>query len=196
LPKFEGSNVQVLGISIDHIPCLVAWAESLGGITYPLLSDFWPHGAVARQYSVLRNEGRSERAIFIIDPQGVIRYIDIHDIDQQPDNDVLLMELAHIEGNQSLIPYKATEEDINKLPKGGVVMYCTSWCPDCRNARQWFKDHGIAYTEVNITDVPGASDQLRKWTGGPLTTPTFDINGEIIVDYDVKHLKEVLHVTD
>jgi glutaredoxin len=196
LPKFEGSNVQVLGISVDHKPCLVAWAESLGGITYPLLSDFWPHGAVARKYGVLRNDGKSERAIFIVDSQGVIRYIDIHDIDQQPDNDVLLEELARIEGNQSLIPYKATPEDIERLPKGGVVMYCTSWCPDCRNARQWFKDRGIAYTEVNITDVPGASDQLRQWTGGPLTTPTFNINGEIIVDYDVRHLKELLKITD
>jgi glutaredoxin len=151
---------------------------------------------VARQYGVLRSEGRSERAIFIIDSQGIIRYIDIHDIDQQPDNDVLLTELALIEGNQSLIPHKATEEEMDSLPKGGVVMYCTSWCPDCRIARQWFKDRGIAYTEVNITDVPGASEQLRKWTGGSLTTPTFDINGEIIVEFDVKHLKELLKISD
>jgi glutaredoxin len=168
----------------------------LGGITYPLLSDFWPHGAVARLYGVLRNEGYAERAIFIIDKQGIIRYIDIHDIDQQPDNDVLLSELALIEGNQSLIPHKATAEEMDNLPKGGVVMYCTSWCPDCRIARQWFKDRGIKYTEVNITDVPGASDQLRKWTGGSLTTPTFDINGEIIVEFDVRRLKELLKVSD
>lgn len=161
-----------------------------------MLSDFWPHGAVARQYGVLRNEGHSERAIFIIDPQGIIRYIDIHDIDNQPDNDVLLTELARIKGNQSLTPHKATAEEINNLPKGGVVMYCTSWCPDCRNARLWFKEHGIAYTEVNITDVPGASDQLRKWSGGNLITPTFDIDGEIIIDYDVKRLKEILKISD
>ena len=101
-----------------------------------------------------------------------------------------------LKGIKSLIPHKATEEEINNLPRGGVVMYCTSWCPDCRNARQWFKDRGIAYTEVNITDVPGASEQLRKWTGGSLTTPTFDINGEIIVDFDVKRLKTVLKVPD
>lgn len=151
---------------------------------------------MARQYGVLRNEGRSERAIFVVDSQGIIRYIDIHDIDHQPDNDVLLTELAQIEGNQSLIPHKATQEEMDNLPKGGVVMYCTSWCPDCRIARQWFKDRGIKYTEVNITDVPGASDQLRKWTGGSLTTPTFDINGEIIVEFDVKRLKELLKVSD
>jgi len=196
LPKFEGSNVQVLGISVDHNPCLVAWAESLGGITYPLLSDFWPHGAVARQYGVLRTEGKSERAIFIIDPQGFIRYIDIHDIGQQPDNDVLLTELARIQQNPALAPQKSKEEDIHNLPKGGVVMYCTSWCPDCKKARVWLQEHSIPYTEVNITDVPGASDQLRKWTGGNLTTPTFDIDGEIIIENDVKRLKEVLKIFD
>jgi len=74
-------NAQVLGISIDHVPCIQAWADSLGGIHYPLLSDFWPHGAVAKKYGVLRVEGYAERAIFIIDKIGIIRYIDIHDID-------------------------------------------------------------------------------------------------------------------
>lgn len=151
---------------------------------------------VARQYGVLREEGKSERAIFIIDQQGIIRYIDIHDIDQQPDNDVLLAELAKIEGNQSLKPRKATQEEIDSLPRGGVVMYCTSWCPDCRNARQWLKDKGIPYREVNITDVPGASDQLRKWAGGSLTTPTFEIDGEVIIDFDIKRLKEILRIVD
>ncbi len=89
-------NVQVLGISVDHVPCLKAWANSLGGIHFPLLSDFWPHGQVAQQYGVFRSEGHSERAIFILDTEGIIRYIDIHDIDDQPSNDVLFAELAHI----------------------------------------------------------------------------------------------------
>ena len=75
LARFEGYNTQVLGISVDHVPCLKAWAESLGGISYPLLSDFWPHGAVARQYGVFREEaGHSERALFVVDKQGIIRY--------------------------------------------------------------------------------------------------------------------------
>ena len=66
----------------------------MGEINYPLLSDFWPHGAVAEKYGVLiREAGKSERAIFIMDKGGIIRYIDIHDIDEQPDNEVLLGEL-------------------------------------------------------------------------------------------------------
>lgn len=192
----EGSNVQVLGISVDHVPCLTAWADSLDGITYPLLSDFWPHGKVSGLYGVLRTEGYSERAIFIVDPQGIIRYIDIHDIGNQPDNDVLLTELAGITGDSSLVPYKATEEDIRALPQGGVVMYCTPWCTDCKLARKWLKENHIAYTEVVITETPGASEQVKRWTGGNVITPTFNIDGEVIIDFDLPKLKQVLHVLD
>jgi len=84
-------------MSIDHIPCLKAWCESLGGISYPTLSDFWPHGAVAdEKYGVLRAEGYTERAIFIMDRDGIIRYIDIHELKHQPDNNVALAELRKI----------------------------------------------------------------------------------------------------
>jgi peroxiredoxin len=66
-------HTQVLGISVDSTDCLRAWADSLGGIMYPLLSDFWPHGKVAESFGVLRPVGSSERAIFVIDKQGIIR---------------------------------------------------------------------------------------------------------------------------
>jgi glutaredoxin len=145
---------------------------------------------------VLRPDGKSERAIFIIDPQGIIRYIDIHDIDKQPDNDVLLTELAGITGDSSLLPYKATEEDLKKLPQGGVVMYCTAWCADCKMARKWLKEKNITYTEVNITETPGAGEQVRRWAGGDVITPAFNINGEIIIDFDLPKLKQVLRVPD
>jgi len=48
------------------------------------LSDFWPHGQVALRYGVLRAEGVTERAIFVVDKQGMVRYIDIHDINEEP----------------------------------------------------------------------------------------------------------------
>lgn len=187
-------NVQVLGISVDHVPCLKAWAESLGGITYPLLSDFWPHGQVAEKYGVFRNEGYTERALFIIDSQGAIRYIDIHDINDQPDNDVLFDELANISPAAAEVvkKYKQQEAATAELPHGGVVMYCTSWCPGCRKARAWFKEHNIEYREVDIETTPGAANQVRKWANGNRTTPTFDIDGEIIVDYQLEELERLL----
>ena len=89
LPRFEEYDTQVLGISVDSIPSHEAWQKSIGGITYPLLSDFYPHGEVAQKYGVLREQGMSERALFIIDKEGIIRFIDVHPIDQQPDNEEL-----------------------------------------------------------------------------------------------------------
>ncbi len=97
-------NAQVLGISVDHVPCLKAWADSLGGIHFPLLSDFWPHGVVSQSYGVLRTEGYSERAIFIIDKEGIIRYIDVHDIDNQPSNEILRQELRRLNPATSASP--------------------------------------------------------------------------------------------
>jgi alkyl hydroperoxide reductase subunit AhpC len=88
--RFAGYDAQVLGISIDSIPSHVAWAKSLGGITYSLLGDFHPKGSVAMSYGAYReNDGISERALFIVDKEGKIAYVDIHDISDQPDNEDL-----------------------------------------------------------------------------------------------------------
>ena len=95
---FEKLDAQVLGISIDSIPCHRAWVRSLGGIeTYPLLADFHPKGEVARRYGVYReDEGITERAILIIDKQGIVRYIDVHDIGEQPDTAQIFTELEKL----------------------------------------------------------------------------------------------------
>lgn len=90
LSRFEGYDTQVLGISVDSVPCNKAWAKSLGGITYDLLSDFEPKGEVARKFGAYRSEGYSERALFVIDKEGKIAYKDIHNIGEQPDNEVIL----------------------------------------------------------------------------------------------------------
>jgi alkyl hydroperoxide reductase subunit AhpC len=92
---FEQVDAQVLGISIDSIPCHRAWAKSLNGIErYPLLADFHPKGDVARKYGVYREDGGyTERAIFIIDKTGIVRYIDVHDIGEQPATLQVLEEL-------------------------------------------------------------------------------------------------------
>ena len=169
----------------------MAWAKSLGEINYPLLSDFWPHGEVAKKYSVLIKEaGKSERAIFIIDKEGIIRYIDIHDIDEQPDNEVLLAELKKIipdaeEKLKHLYEEEATVE-------ADVVMYCTPWCPDCRKAREWLRENNITFTEVDISTNLNAARQVRSWGDGYQITPTFDIHGEIVLDYDQEKIKKLL----
>jgi peroxiredoxin len=88
LSRFEGHDTQVLGISVDSVPCNSAWAKSLGGLSYDLLSDFHPKGEVAKSFGAYREaDGISERALFVVDKEGKIAYKDIHDISQQPDNE-------------------------------------------------------------------------------------------------------------
>ncbi|NWK56692.1 peroxiredoxin [Verrucomicrobiaceae bacterium N1E253] len=84
LDLFEKNDAVLLGITSDNIPSLHAWEVSMGGLDFDLLSDFWPHGKVASQYGILRSDGTSERALIVIDKQGVIRYVDVHDINKRP----------------------------------------------------------------------------------------------------------------
>jgi len=97
LERFKGYDAQVLGISVDSVPCNTAWAKSLGGLSYDLLSDFHPKGAVAKAYGAYREaDGISERAIFIVDKEGKLAFVDIHDIADQPDNEDLLAVLRKL----------------------------------------------------------------------------------------------------
>jgi len=187
-----GLNTQVLGISVDHQPCLKAWAESLEGISYPLLSDFWPHGKVAEQYDVfIADEGKSERAIFVVDQHGVIRYIDVHDIDEQPSNDELRRVLREVDP-VAAARQPEPEPEPQALPKGGIVMYCTKWCPGCYRARRFFTERNLDFTEVDVNIVPGAAEQVMAWAKGYRTTPTFDIDGLVVVDWSEARLVEAL----
>lgn len=187
-------QTQVLGLSVDSVPCLKAWAESLDGISYPLLSDFYPHGAVAKKYGVLRKDGRSERAIFVIDKQGIVRYVDIHDIDKQPDNDELFRVLCEMDPEAAAWARQNPLPGSGSAPEAEVVMYCTSWCPGCRRARVYFEARGIPFAEIDITRDREAAARVRGWADGNETTPTFNIRGKIIVGYDEKKLNDVLDI--
>jgi peroxiredoxin len=93
---FEANDTVMLGISVDNLPTLWAWTREMGTLWFPVLSDFWPHGEVASSYGVLRGDGTAERALFVIDKQGVIRYIDVHDINDSPRLEVLISELEKL----------------------------------------------------------------------------------------------------
>jgi len=94
--RFEEEDAQVLGISVDSTATNAAWATSLGVEHVLLLSDFWPHGAVAQAYGVLREQGFTERATFIVDKEGVIRFMHIYDINEMPDIEELFAALREI----------------------------------------------------------------------------------------------------
>jgi len=93
---FDKNDAVLLGITVDNLPTLNAWTKEMGDLWFPVLSDFWPHGAVSKKYGVLRSSGVSERALFIIDKKGIIRYFDVHDINKRPPLETLVRELEKL----------------------------------------------------------------------------------------------------
>ncbi|MDJ0392979.1 peroxiredoxin [Rhodococcus sp. G-MC3] len=78
LPKFENDDTAVLAISVGPPPTHKIWAAEQG-YTFPLLSDFWPHGAVAQAYGVFNDKaGFANRGTFVIDKTGVVRYAEMN----------------------------------------------------------------------------------------------------------------------
>ena len=107
MPKFEAANAQVLGVSVDFNDANKAWAEKLG-LTYPLLSD--ARRQMTKAYGVLFDDPkmaedpqrifaylRAKRAWFVIDKQGVIRYVKTSEPREwQPPNDEILKVLSEL----------------------------------------------------------------------------------------------------
>jgi peroxiredoxin len=78
ISEYEGKGVQVLGVSVDTPFSLKAWADQ-EGYQFPLLSDFWPHGDVARKYGVFNEDaGLAVRGTFLIDKDGVVRFAEVN----------------------------------------------------------------------------------------------------------------------
>jgi peroxiredoxin (alkyl hydroperoxide reductase subunit C) len=82
---FEQTGTHLVGVSIDNVPTLNAWVQEMGGVWFTVASDFFPHGKLADALGILRSTGEAERSLFLIDKQGIIRYIDVHDINSRPD---------------------------------------------------------------------------------------------------------------
>jgi peroxiredoxin/glutaredoxin len=230
LSQFEALHAQVLGINVESIPGLKAWAKSIGDITYPLLSDFYPHGQVAQAYGIMRPEGFSERATFVVDKEGLVRYRDIHAIDQVPDNEEVFKVLRELESAAAIAtasrdlggtasrhplgeaakklaeavpvaepvavpapePKVKPQEPPATAQQVNIVMYCTPWCPDCRNAKRYLDGRGLKYTEVDISKDKKAERKARELAGGKMVTPTFDCDGQVVLDFDRKRLEEIL----
>jgi peroxiredoxin (alkyl hydroperoxide reductase subunit C) len=97
LPEFHKLDAEVLGISVDSKYSHRAFAQQLG-LTFPLLSDF--NREVSRAYGVLRESGSSERALFVVDKEGIIRYSYVSEMGQAPDNEPVLEVLRQVQNEQ------------------------------------------------------------------------------------------------
>ncbi len=93
---FDDADAVLLGITVDSVATLYAWTRQMGTIWFEVLSDFWPHGATAEAYGLLRSDGTSERALVFIDKHGVIRDIYVSDINVRPPLEYLVEQLAKL----------------------------------------------------------------------------------------------------
>jgi peroxiredoxin len=100
LPEFKRLGGELLGVSVDGIWCHLAFAKDRK-LRFPLLADFEPKGAVARSYGVYAPEsGTTGRALFVIDPKGVIRWSYLSPVGVNPGADGILAALESIPGKK------------------------------------------------------------------------------------------------
>jgi len=97
LPEFQKHNAELLGISVDGVWCHTAFAKDRN-LHFPLLADFEPKGAVAKSYGAyFEAAGITERALFVIDKDGIIRWSYISPISVNPGADGILEALEALE---------------------------------------------------------------------------------------------------
>jgi len=102
LSEFEELGGELLGISVDGVWCHTAFSRDRK-LHFPLLADFEPKGAVARLYGVYRaDEGTSERALFVIDPEGVIRWSYVSPIGVNPGAEGILAALEELHNKKEV----------------------------------------------------------------------------------------------
>ena len=96
LPEFQRYGAQVLGISVDGVWCHKAYAKARN-LDFPLLADFEPKGEVSRKYGAYRTQdGFSERALFVLDGEGVIRWSYLSEVTTNPGADGVLAALEEM----------------------------------------------------------------------------------------------------
>jgi peroxiredoxin (alkyl hydroperoxide reductase subunit C) len=104
VPQFRSAGAEIIDVSTDHIYSHIAWQElSVGKLEFPLGSDFFPHGDVAKKYEILRTgdpvPGIAERAAFVIErATGIIRFAQVYHLGQQPDIEELIEAVRRLNG--------------------------------------------------------------------------------------------------
>ena len=91
--EFGKRDAVLIGITVDNIPTLHAWTKQMRPLWFEVLSDFWPHGAVAEKYGVLRSDGMAERALVFIDKEGIVHGTIVYDINIMPAMRACISEL-------------------------------------------------------------------------------------------------------
>jgi hypothetical protein len=165
LDRFRAANTQVLGVSVDSIYCHGNWALGLGGISFPLLADFHPKGAVASSFGLYLDEpGITDRATVIIDADGMVR----HKSSVGPGGKRDIAELAGLceevdaayQGSLGSLPEPAGLEPDTKLYIKSNCMFSTNAMAAVANLH--LQDE---VPVVNVSEDPAALDELVAIAG-------------------------------
>jgi glutaredoxin len=105
-----------------------------------------------------------------------------------------IRSLLHRGGKKSGEEMPKNEGSESEKGSPDVTLYCTQWCPSCRSARLFLREHNVEYVEVDINRDRDAAARVRGWADGNETTPTFDIRGTIVVDWDKAKVMELLGI--
>jgi hypothetical protein len=184
LPRFRSAHTQVLGVSVDSIFCHANWASSMGGISFPLLADFHPKGAMATSYGTyLGDNGITDRATVVIDASGVVR----HASSVTPAGHRNIEELATLcesvdKEHGGGLPEFPTPPGI----EAGATLYVKSHCGASRAVKLVRQNFHLddSLTLRNVTDDAGARDELVKIAGKD-QAPCLVVGGKTIHENEV-----------
>ena len=163
--RFRAANTQVLGVSVDSIYCHGNWALGLGGISFPLLADFHPQGAVAESYGLYLDEaGITDRATVIIDADGVIRHISSVGPGGKRDIAELAGLCEEVDAAYSG-ELSSVGEPVGLEPE--TKLYIRSNCMFSTNALAALGNLHLAgrFPVVNVSEDPAALDELVAVAG-------------------------------
>lgn len=179
LPRFRAAHTQVLGVSIDSVYSHANWGASLGGVSFPLLSDFQPRGAMANAYGLyLDGPGITDRATVIIDKNGTVRHASSAGPGGQRDISELagLCEKIDSEFGQGLNSFAEPAG----LP-AGAQLFIKSACGPSR-AALLIRDNlhlGNTLAVKNVSEDAAAKAELIKLAGKD-QSPALVCSGEVI----------------
>jgi hypothetical protein len=163
LEGFQGANTQVLGLSIDSFHCHANWGESLGGISFPLLSDFQPKGAVADSYDMyLEKHGMTARATVIIDAGGKVHFAE--SVSDERNISDLAAKCEELNKTYSGNTEAAAKADKNF---GSSELFIRNNCGASRKAWVALANLGLGknITLRNASEDAGAMSDLEKASG-------------------------------
>lgn len=181
LGRFQKANTQPLGISVDSVHSHANWAQSLGGVSFPLLADFHPKGATAQAYGMyLSDKGITDRATVFIDAGGTVR----HASSVTPSGKRDIAELAALCENLAR-QYKGDLPSAQKPPgiEADAVLYVKSGCSFSRSVLLTRDNLHLAdrLKVCNVTQDETAKKDLIK-TSGKEQAPCLVVGGKPMLE--------------